>query len=77
MCDICSSDRCISSALIYLCVFFCALAVEPAERKPRGGESPSVGPDPDSDAAESYTAGTDHGKQRPVPRRAKTIHVKS
>lgn len=53
----------------------CVLVVEPAQRKPRGGESPPVGPDPDSDAAESHSVGADHGEQGPVPRRAKTIHV--
>lgn len=53
------------------------LVIEPAERKPGGGESSSVGPDSDSDATESHTAGADHGKQGPVPRRTKTIHVKS
>lgn len=58
-------------------MFLCVSAVEPVKGKPGGGESPPPGPDPDSDAAESNAAGADHGKQRPVPRRAETIHVKS
>lgn len=74
MLDICSVGRCLSISSIYLCL--CLLVVKPAERKPGGGESPSVGPDPDFDAPESHTAGTDHGKQGPVPRGTKTIHVK-
>lgn len=75
--DMCSVGRCLSISLIYLCVSVCLLVVKPAERKPGGGESPSVGPDPDFDATESHTAGADHGKQRPVPRGTKTIHVKT
>ena len=64
----------LASPLIHLCM--CVfVVVEPAERKPGGGESPPVGSDPDSDAAESHPAGADHGEQGPVPRRAETIHV--
>lgn len=55
----------------------CVLVIEPAERKFGGGESSSVGPNPDSDATESHPVGADHGKQGPVPCRTKTIHVKS
>jgi len=51
------------------------LAVEPAERKFGGGEPSPVGPDPNPDATESHASGADDGKQGPVPRGTKTIHV--
>lgn len=70
---ICCLDKCIS--LINLCVCVCVLVVEPAERKPGGGESSPVGPDPDFDAAESHPPGADHGEQGPVPRRGATVYV--
>lgn len=64
------SDVCLHASV-------CVLVAEPTERKPGRRESSSVGPDSDTDAAESHVVGADHGKQGPVPRRAKTIHVKA
>lgn len=59
---------------MYLSMF--VLVVEPAEGKLGGREPSPVGPNPDFDVTKSHTAGADHGEQGPVPRRAKTIHVK-
>lgn len=59
MSDVCS-DCCLNASV-------CVLVVEPTERKPGRGESPSVGPDSDTDAPESHVVGADHGKQGPVP----------
>lgn len=58
----------VSSSLMKCIILLFISAVEPVKGKPRGGESPPTGPDPDSNAAESNAAGADHGKQRPVPR---------
>lgn len=53
----------------------CPAAVKPVEGESRGREPTFTGSDPDPDAAEPDPSGADHGEQRPVPRRAETIHV--
>lgn len=53
----------------------CPAVVKSAEGEPRGREPAFAGSDPDPHAAEPDPAGADHGEQRPVPRRAETIHV--
>lgn len=52
-------------------------AAWPAKGQYGGGEPPPAEPDRDVDATKPNAAGTDHGKQGPVPCRGATVYVSS